>query len=373
MNKKILVIDDDPDLVDKIREKLEADYYEVLGAFDGLDGLAKTKTDKPDLIILDLVMPKMTGLEFVNELKLYPDLRNIPIILMTEHISLLKFFPEELLEHYIVKPIQVPELRRLVRYALGDVEAKTVLVIDDDPAVISALKTHLMHGHYVVWGAENGKEALDIMKSRLPNIIILDIFMPVMNGFEFLKALKKNEAWETIPVIVLLEREAMRDYVEGLQVDEIMLKPFTGEDATAKIQFLLESKAMILCDNDDVTKAIVRVFEERLYMPVLVRTEEEMMTRIKKYKYKSIVAYLGAIKKEPHEFISDIRSTVNKNTLILIYCNPKVPQAEKDNIIVLRNLRRKWLEAKADDFFDIRISESDFPVLFEKCEAKKKA
>lgn len=366
MIKKVLVIDDDVDLVDKIREKLEVENYEVIGAFDGEDGLEKARSERPDLIILDIVMPKMTGYEFVANARKDNVIRMIPIVVITKHEALLKFFESERVKGYLLKPLKLQELLSKVRDCIGEVEGKRILIIDDEPEVVDALKIRLMDKRYVVVTASNGKEGLEKIKVRKPDIIVLDIFMPVMNGCEFFKIVKDNPESADIPIIVLTPRGVMRDYFETFGADEVISKPFAGDEVVSRINSLLTNKALVLCDDDDILLKIKAVMEDRHYEQEIVITEEEMLERAKKTRYKVIVVFLACVQKGPVVFISALRSTRNKDTSIVVYSNSKVKGTESNNIVVIRELRRKWMLAGAEQFFDLRITDVDFPVLFDR-------
>ena len=113
MPKKILLIDDDPDLVNAVRMILESKNYNVAAAFGGIEGLEKAKTENPDLIVLDVMMPDKDGYSVCKELKSDPQLRSIPVILLTavvSHISTTRFTQQMGLEtdadDYIDKPVE---------------------------------------------------------------------------------------------------------------------------------------------------------------------------------------------------------------------------------------------------------------------------
>ena len=113
MPKKILLIDDDPDLVNAVRMILESKNYNVAAAFGGIEGLEKAKTENPDLIVLDVMMPDKDGYSVCKELKSDPQLRSIPVILLTavvSHISTTRYTQQMGLEteadDYIDKPVE---------------------------------------------------------------------------------------------------------------------------------------------------------------------------------------------------------------------------------------------------------------------------
>ncbi len=120
MIKKILVIDDEKDVVELIKARLEANKYEVFTAFSGKDGLEKTKTYQPNLILLDIMMPEMDGFEVLRRLKdmrLKKEIKNIPVVMLTAkgEVSSMSRARELGSVDYFVKPFDSEELLRYIR------------------------------------------------------------------------------------------------------------------------------------------------------------------------------------------------------------------------------------------------------------------
>ncbi|MEK6655180.1 MAG: response regulator [Thermodesulfobacteriota bacterium] len=121
MAKRILIVDDDPDLVEAISMILKSKHYEVIVAYGGVEGLEKTKTEKPDLIVLDVMMPDKDGYTVCKELKADPVLCEIPVLLLTavvSHISTTRFSHQMGMEteadDYMDKPVEPVELVKRV-------------------------------------------------------------------------------------------------------------------------------------------------------------------------------------------------------------------------------------------------------------------
>ncbi len=127
MAEKILIVDDDPDLVESVRIILESKGYEVEAAYDGVEGLQKVKEFNPDLIVLDVMMPKKNGYEVCKELKSDPKYSNIPILLLTAVVSQIPSSSQYTLDQgmeteaddYVDKPVEPEELVRRVEVLLG--------------------------------------------------------------------------------------------------------------------------------------------------------------------------------------------------------------------------------------------------------------
>lgn len=117
--KKILFIDDEPDLVKMVTMRLEANDYEVLAAADGQEGLEKARSEKPDLILLDILMPKKDGYAFVKEAKGDESLKRIPIVVLTAKPGMKDLFAIEGIKDYILKPFDNQDLLSKIKKYLG--------------------------------------------------------------------------------------------------------------------------------------------------------------------------------------------------------------------------------------------------------------
>jgi len=120
MANKILLIDDDPDLVELVKSRLEAEEYEVITASDGSAGLEKSITESPDLIILDIMMPNMDGYTFVKEIKANPSIKHIPIVVLTAKDKMRDLFELEGVKAYITKPFKAEEFLEEVKRHLKE-------------------------------------------------------------------------------------------------------------------------------------------------------------------------------------------------------------------------------------------------------------
>ncbi|MBF0485739.1 MAG: response regulator [Candidatus Omnitrophica bacterium] len=119
MPKKILLIDDDRLNITLLKFSLKEKRFDVISAGNGREGLEMVKVEKPDLIVLDIMMPEMSGFEFMNELKALPSGRDIPVIMLTANENMQDVFFSEGVKGYFVKPIDPPKLEAKIRQVLG--------------------------------------------------------------------------------------------------------------------------------------------------------------------------------------------------------------------------------------------------------------
>jgi len=120
---------------------------------------------------------------------------------------------------------------------------KNILVIDDEEEIVNAAKRMLERSGFSVFTALNGKQGMELISRSIPDVIITDIIMPVMDGYEFYKTLKNENQTASIPVIILTARPNMEDSFKALGVQGFITKPFTGESLISKISQLSEKEA----------------------------------------------------------------------------------------------------------------------------------
>ncbi len=220
----VLVIDDDPDSSEILRRNLIKAGYDVLTAASGQQGLDLARTHRPAAITLDVMMPGMDGWTVLTALKSDAATAAIPVIIVTMIQDGELGFALGASE-FLTKPVEATRLAELLnRHAITP--ADRILVVDDDPQNRDLLIRILERQGYRTDEAENGSLALERVASERPALILLDLMMPVMDGFAFLEALRNSPAFATIPVIVVTAKdltEADRRLLSG-SVEQIVQK-----------------------------------------------------------------------------------------------------------------------------------------------------
>ena len=206
----VLVIDDDPDSRDLLRRTLEADGYTVATAASGQEGLELARTLAPALITLDVMMPGMDGWAVLQQLKDDPALAGIPVMMVTISSEKEMGYTLGAVEH-LTKPVDRETLRRLANQYAPPNGGGHALVVDDDESIRSLFHRVLDEGGWSVAEAINGSEALDRVGDRSPDIVLLDLMMPVMDGFEFLLEFRSRPECVSIPVIVVTAKDLSED------------------------------------------------------------------------------------------------------------------------------------------------------------------
>ena len=202
-NMLVLVVDDDASQRDLLARFLERKGFTVRTAADGPAGLALARALHPRAIMLDVMMPQMDGWSVLSAIKADPDLAAIPVVLVT-------FVNEPALgdslgaAELVPKPVDWERLGAVVERFRGEGD---ILVVDDDADMRQRLRKVLERNGWGVVEAANGKEALDRVRESAPQLIMLDLTMPVMDGFTFLRTLRDDPAHREIPVVVLSARD----------------------------------------------------------------------------------------------------------------------------------------------------------------------
>ena len=206
----ILVIDDDPEAREIIERFLVKDGFNVVTAGSGEQGLRLAHESQPVAITLDVMMSGMDGWSVLRVLKADPELHKIPVIMLTMIDDRTRGYSLGAVD-YLTKPVDRELLRKtLSRYHCADAVCP-VLLIEDDVATRALMAQTLEKAGWTVSEAGNGQEALDMMSAVQPRLILLDLMMPVMDGFGFLVAMRARPEWQHIPVIVITAKDLTAD------------------------------------------------------------------------------------------------------------------------------------------------------------------
>ena len=203
----LLVIDDDPLMGDWLRRFVSREGFQVETAMDGQAGLRRAKELHPDAITLDVMMPEMDGWSVLSALKSDPDLSDIPVIMLTLAEDRDKGYALGAAD-YLTKPIDRDRLVAVLRkYHRDRQRPGSALVVEDDLVAREMMRRTLEKDGWVVSEAENGRLGLERTAEDKPELILLDLMMPEMDGFEFVTELRKRDEWRSIPVVVVTARD----------------------------------------------------------------------------------------------------------------------------------------------------------------------
>ena len=218
----VLVIDDDPTQRDLIQRFLSKEGFCVRTAAGGDAGLRLARQLRPVAITLDVMMPGLDGWSVLLALKADRDLRDIPVIMLTMVDDPDRGFALGAAE-FATKPVDRARLSQILKKYTCPRPPCPVLLVEDDRATREVTRTILEKEGWKVSEAENGRVALECMERERPRLIVLDLMMPEMDGFEFVARVRKKLEWRSIPIVVLTahdlsakERRRLNGYVETI-------------------------------------------------------------------------------------------------------------------------------------------------------------
>jgi two-component system cell cycle response regulator len=274
---KVLIVDDDPFNIKLLTAQIPSDQYSVVCAYNGRDALEIAEKLLPELILLDVMMPNMDGYEVTLTLKAMPTTSHIPIIMisalqgMEDKAKGLKAGAEE----FLSKPVNMVELLARInsmillrRYReqlslrmrseeqfIGcdtpsipsrneEICQATILLVEDNKKDIKLIKGHLSDFPYEILIAEKGEDAITMMKANKVDLIILDILLPGINGFEVCSAIKELNELPPPQVVIITALDDLGSQIKGAELgaDDYLIKPINGQVFRAKINSLVRKK-----------------------------------------------------------------------------------------------------------------------------------
>jgi signal transduction histidine kinase/DNA-binding response OmpR family regulator/putative methionine-R-sulfoxide reductase with GAF domain len=218
----VLVVDDDSSVHDLMQRSLAGKGFNLVRAMGGQEGLCLAKELLPAVITLDVMMPGMDGWAVLAALKADPDLADIPVIMVTIIDQKNMGYALGAAE-YLTKPIDRARLLPVLNKYRQEVSVGPVLVVDDAKSVRLMVRRMLEKEGWEVAEAEDGRAALEILDGIDPSLVLLDLMMPEMHGFEFIEELRRSGRWSKLPVVVITakditaeDRQRLDGYVEKI-------------------------------------------------------------------------------------------------------------------------------------------------------------
>jgi CheY-like chemotaxis protein len=240
----ILVVDDDPTARELIAEQLVAEGFTVATASGGLEGIRRARELKPLAITLDVMMPDLDGWSVIAALRQDPQLAEIPVILVT-------ILDEQRrgmalgIAGYLTKPIDRERLRAVIGRLRAPARRAHVLLVDDDELQRRRMRLWLEAEQWSVEEAESGRAALTRIAAAPPDVILLDLMMPEMDGFAFVAALQEDAHGRDIPVIVVTALDLSEQDRARLNsgIASVLVKDnFKPEELVRRIRRLVQAR-----------------------------------------------------------------------------------------------------------------------------------
>lgn len=241
----VLVVDDDEHLGDLISERLKQKNIRVMTARDGKAALSVLQRDTPHLIILDIMMPGISGHEVLQKLKQDPQYLNIPIIMLTgqtEQKDVVSALHAGAID-YLVKPVDMDKLITRVEKIL-EASCYEIVVADNDALLLQLIGNWYREKGFRVKLLDDGKKAWDYIIAHVPDLVILDRMMPGLEGLAVLQNMRNENSTQDIPVIILSARKQERDIAEAMKrgAQDYLAKPFIPDDLIERSLKLLKKK-----------------------------------------------------------------------------------------------------------------------------------
>jgi CheY-like chemotaxis protein len=242
----VLVIDDDSAVRDLLERFLASEGFRVVSAGGGEEGLRLARELHPNVITLDAIMPGIDGWTVLANLKADPDVSHIPVVMLTMvHEKSLGYALGA--ADYLTKPVERQRLVSVLKKYRHNHSPCNVLIVDDDPSTRHTLRQMLDREDFEVAEAENGRVALEQLVHCRPSVILLDLMMPEMDGFEFVANLRGREEWRDIPVVVLTAKDVTQQ--DRLRLDrhvtQVIQKDEHGVDAVlAEVRDLVRARCV---------------------------------------------------------------------------------------------------------------------------------
>lgn len=344
----VMVVDDYKINIEVVSMLLEKKGYEVVSALSAYEALEKLNECKPDLFILDVMMPKMDGLNLCKTIKSMNEFKYTPVIMLSAKFSpadkaagldigaadyvgkpyddkdliarVQNLVKKSKIEHSLQNEVEkvkalsheslsegsAPQAPRTPMRKLVKGNGEKVLVADDHPFNVEVVKTLLESHHYQVFEAVDGIDALEKIKEFKPDILLLDLMMPRMGGYEVTKVLKTDpeyEAFSDLPIIILTAKSSRDDKVYGLNMgaDDYLGKPFDNLELVARVNALLRIKTL---------KDHLKNWNKELEDQIEIRTKEIESIQEQLVKTEKIAGITNLVITVNHELNSPLMSVL---------------------------------------------------------------
>jgi two-component system cell cycle response regulator len=252
MGPKILTVDDSKTIRMIVARAFKTFACEIFEAADGVEGLTMAQRERPDIIILDLTMPIMDGVEMLTKLKADTELRSIPVVMLTAEAGrenvlriaklgvrdyLIKPFKEELIVERVGRIIDLKAKSELNARAKRFDDPLQVLVVDDKPAIIEQIQAALSETPWKVQGVSQQGQAVDSCSQVLPDIILVSLSLPEGAGFNLSQMFRANVRTKSIPIVALSVKTASDEQARAQQLgfNGVITEPIDFDDVRLKI------------------------------------------------------------------------------------------------------------------------------------------
>ena len=252
MRYKVLTVDDSKTVRIIVKKAFKAFDCEVFEAANGVEGLAVASKESPDLILLDVTMPVMDGVEMLTKIKSDPALKSIPVVMLTaeggrDHVLkiakigvrdyLVKPFKEEVLIEKASRVIDLKPVNEGPAKAKSIFDPADILVVEDKPAIIQQIQEGLKHTPWRIKGVSTQGEAIDAATKAAPDLIVVSLSLPEESAFTLFRLIRTNVKTKYTPVFALVVKTetVQQQQAQTVGFSAIITKPIDMSELESKI------------------------------------------------------------------------------------------------------------------------------------------
>lgn len=252
MRNKILTVDDSKTVRIIVKKAFKSYDCEILEASNGVEGLAAASKESPDLILLDVTMPVMDGIEMLTKLKADPNTRSIPVIMLTAEGGreavlkiakigirdyIVKPFKEDVLVEKAGRIIDLKPLDESINRNKTIFDPATILVVDDKPAIVQQIQEGLKHTPWKICGVNTPGEAIDFCSKETPDLTMISLSLPENSAFTLFRLIRTQTKTKYLPVfgLVVKTEAAIQQEAQQIGFNAIVTKPIEIGDLEAKM------------------------------------------------------------------------------------------------------------------------------------------
>ncbi len=361
----ILVVDDNPQYVRKISQDLEDNGYMTLRATSGKEALMIVERQIPYAILLDVIMPELDGWEVLQVLKSKPETRDIPVIIVSVSDGRDTAFALGAVG-YLQKPIDKDTMIAEIN-KLHD-NQKSIMVVDDDDMdrrqlvdIVSSISCNITE-------ASSGEECLRLLHSAIPDLLVLDLYMPGINGFDVINAIRKEEETKDLPIVVVMARD-----LSGEEREEIAGKvsSFVKKRGSIRRELLQEIRGIVfrlhdprseynkksdgrkfrilVVEDNEVTVIQVRkVLEDENYIVDIAMGGRQALTYLEHHRPDGMILDLKMPEVDGFEVLKKIRSSKETRRLPVLVLTAKELSPEEFGILGNNNVKQVMQKGNVD-------------------------